>query len=526
MNNYYFKIFIFFVLSFFLLSPTLIILFEGIVSFTKVNNLYAPRFIFGSAKLIFFVILIVLLISIPLAWANTMTEFWGRKFIQIFCILPLGVPAYISAYSYAEIIEPGGYLSSYFINFEGISIRNSFYAALILGLSLFPYVYLLTRIAIINFSARFIEAAKTMGKGPFECFFKICLPMALPGITAGLALAIMETINDFGVSDFFGLQTLTIGVFQYISIINDLPAAFSLSLIIIILMGSLYIFEQRMRSEKKFHNSSYENLQWSRYKLSFGKALFVFALCILPILFGFLIPLFFTLYLFLISIEIINFSNYFISLINSIILGSLVGFFCILISIFINFFYRFSQNKGILYYKKLINVGYALPGVVIALGVLFFLKYLNQFMIFTISATLVGLVLALVIRLIAISNNALDSGLEKVGKSIDDASRLIGRRPSTTYFRVIIPQVRLSLLAGFLLVFVDTIKELPITLLLRPFNFDTLATSLYEYSSNEMFEYGSLHALTIIIFLSITIYIFDSFVEKKLSLKSKIKKTI
>tara|TARA_B100000524_G_C23347606_1_gene260823 strand:- start:69 stop:512 length:444 start_codon:yes stop_codon:yes gene_type:complete len=147
-------------------------------------------------------------------------------------------------------------------------------------------------------------------------------------------------------------------------------------------------------------------------------------------------------------------------------------------------------------------------------------------MIFTISATLVGLVLALVIRLIAISNNALDSGLEKVGKSIDDASRLIGRRPSTTYFRVIIPQVRLSLLAGFLLVFVDTIKELPITLLLRPFNFDTLATSLYEYSSNEMFEYGSLHALTIIIFLSITIYIFDSFVEKKLSLKSKIKKTI
>ena len=160
-------------------------------------------------------------------------------------------------------------------------------------------------------------------------------------------------------------------------------------------------------------------------------------------------------------------------------------------------------------------MGYALPGVVIALGVLIFLKYVNHFLQFTILATFIGLVLALIIRLISISNNSIDSGLDKIGKSIDDASRLMGRRSSTTYFRVIIPQIRLSVLAGFLLVFVDTIKELPITLLLRPFNFNTLATSLYEYSSNEMFDNGSLHAFTIILFLSLVIYFFDSVIEKK-----------
>ena len=166
-------------------------------------------------------------------------------------------------------------------------------------------------------------------------------------------------------------------------------------------------------------------------------------------------------------------------------------------------------------------MGYALPGVVIALGVLVLINLFDLYSPILLSTSLFGLILALVIRLISISNNSLQSGLDKIGKSIDDASRLIGRRPSTTYFRIIIPQIKLSILAGFFLVLVDTIKELPITLLLRPFNFNTLATSLYEYSSNEMFELGSLHALTIILFLSAAIYIFDSFLEKKIILKEK-----
>lgn len=276
-----------------------------------------------------------------------------------------------------------------------------------------------------------------------------------------------------------------------------------------------------MRGDKQFNNSSYESIQWSRYQLSKGKTILVFSLSFLPIFFGFFVPLLFNFFIFINNYEIIDYSNYLSSLVNSMILGSLVGFFCILVSIFINFYSRFSRNKKFLYYKKIINLGYAVPGVVIALGVLIFIKYLNQFSHFTILATLIGLILALIIRLISISNNSIDSGLEKVGKSIDDASRLIGRRSSTTYFRIIIPQIRLSILAGFLLVFVDTIKELPITLLLRPFNFDTLATSLYEYSSNEMFENGSLHALTIILFLSLVIYLFDSVIEKKQILKTR-----
>ena len=166
-------------------------------------------------------------------------------------------------------------------------------------------------------------------------------------------------------------------------------------------------------------------------------------------------------------------------------------------------------------------MGYALPGVVIALGVLILINKITLFASHLFSISLFGLIIALTIRLIALSNNSLESGLDKIPRSIDDASRMIGRRPSTTYFRIIIPQIKLSILAGFFLVLVDTMKELPITLLLRPFNFDTLATSLYEYSSDELFELGALHAFTIIISLSIAIYFFDTFLEKKIVLKEK-----
>ena len=517
----FFKLFFFLLFSFFLLTPIALVITNGLSAIFLTNELYINRYLIGSTKLIVMVSIFTTIISVPLAWINTMTEFWGREFLQIFAILPLAVPAYISAYTYAEILEPGGFLTLKFLFYDGFSIRNSIVASLIISLSFFPYVYILTRIAIINFSTRYIEAAKTLGKNPYQCFFKIGLPMALPGIAAGLALVLMETVNDFGVADFFGLQTLSVGVFHYIAILNDLPLAFLLALIIILVMGLLYFFEQKLRGKRKFNNHTYENIQWSKYKL--GKFIGIIALIlgVLPIMFGFMLPLIFVIYTFLNNLNFIDFNNYFTSLYNSIVLGVIAGIGCAIISVFISYYSRFTKRNQIIYYKKIINIGYAIPGVVIALGVLFFLFYFDRLTTLSMSTTLLGLSLALIIRLIALSNNSLDSGMEKIGKSIDDASRLIGRRSSTTYFRIILPQVKLSILAGFFLVFVDTVKELPITLLLRPFNFDTLATSLYEYSSNEMFEYGSLHALTIICFLSIVIYLFDNVLEKRMLSKTK-----
>ena len=521
MNSSYFKLTIFFFISLLLLSPVIIIILNAVSSLGNFQNLYPTRYIWGSTKIILLVSFFILVISVPLAWINTMTDYPGRKIIQILSILPLGVPAYIAAYTYAELLEPGGYLSSTLIDYDGFSLRNSFFGALILSFTLFPYVYLLTRIAIINFSARYIEAAKTMGKNPYECFFRICIPMALPGIAAGLALALMETLNDYGVADFFGLQTLTVGVFQYISVINDIPSAYLLSLVILLLMLILYVFEIKMRGNKSFHNSSYEHIQWSRYQLGSIKTIFVLCFVSVPIIFGYIIPVIFTLFMMIQNFVLIDFRNYFSSLSNSIILGIFVAMGCISLSTFINYISRFSKSNWFNFYKKIINMGYALPGVVIALGVLVLINLFDLYSPFLLSTSIFGLTLALIIRLISISNNSLQSGLDKIGKSIDDASRLIGRRPSTTYFRIIIPQIKLSILAGFFLVLVDTIKELPITLLLRPFNFNTLATSLYEYSSNEMFELGSLHALTIILFLSAAIYVFDSFLEKRIILKDK-----
>ena len=311
-----FKLFFFLLISFLLLTPIALVITNGLSAIFLTNELYINRYLIGSTKLIVMVSIFTTIISVPLAWINTMTEFWGRKFLQIFAILPLAVPAYISAYTYAEILEPGGFMALKFLFYDGFSIRNSIVASLIISLSFFPYVYILTRIAIINFSTRYIEAAKTLGKNPYQCFFKIGLPMALPGIAAGLALVLMETVNDFGVADFFGLQTLSVGVFHYIAILNDLPLAFLLALIIILVMGFLYFFEQKLRGKRKFNNNTYENIQWSKYKL--GKFIGIITLILgsLPILFGFILPLIFVIYTFLNNLNFIDFNNYFNSLYN------------------------------------------------------------------------------------------------------------------------------------------------------------------------------------------------------------------
>jgi iron(III) transport system permease protein len=229
--------------------------------------------------------------------------------------------------------------------------------------------------------------------------------------------------------------------------------------------------------------------------------------------------------MFINNIHKINYENFFQSLFNTLMIGLIVAVFCGALSILFNFSGRFSKKKFFLYLKKIINTGYAVPGVVVALGVIYFMINVDKLLVLlsfdriVISSTIIGLVLALSIRLISLSNNSIDSGLEKISKSIDDASRLMGRRYSTTYFRVILPQINMSIIAGIFLVMVDTMKELPITLLLRPFNFDTLATELFQYSSSESVELGSLHAITIIIFLTIAVFLIDNILEKKITKK-------
>ena len=374
-----FKLFFFLTISFLLLTPIFIVILNGLGEIFLTDDLYINRYLIGSTKLVLMVSVFVTIISVPLAWFVTMTEFWGRKILQILAILPLAIPAYISAYTYAEILEPGGFISLKFLFYDGYSIRNSIVASLIISLSFFPYVYILTRIAIINFSTRYIEAAKTLGKKPYECFFKVGLPMSLPGIAAGLALVIMETVNDFGVADFFGLQTLSVGVFHYIAILNDLPLAFLLASIIILLMSLLYFFEQKIRGKRKFYNNSYENIQYSKYNLGKFVGKFVLIIGLLPILFGFILPIIFVIYTFFNNLNFIDFNNYFSSLYNSILLGIIAGVGCSIISIFISYYSRFRNRNYILYFKKVINIGYAIPGVVIALGVIYFLFYFDRF---------------------------------------------------------------------------------------------------------------------------------------------------
>ena len=304
--------------------------------------------------------ILVLILGIPLAWLTTMTNFPGRKIIQFLLILPIALPAYISAYVYAEIFESGGLINRLqnLLDFDYtyFSIRNIFSASIILAFSLFPYVYLLTRISLIKLSSRYIEAGRIMGKSSWQCFLKIAIPMCFPGIIAGLSLCIMETMNDFGVSDFFGLQTLSIAVYQNISLVNNLDLALYLAFIILVTMTIIYLGEIKLRGNKKFENTTYEKTPLKRYKLNKLQGMIVLFFALIPLMIGFIIPILFLIYLTLKNLKYLDFFNYFLLLKNSFVLGLGVAIFCITVSIVINLVSRYDRSNLFFYLKKIINL--------------------------------------------------------------------------------------------------------------------------------------------------------------------------
>ncbi len=452
------------------------------------------------------------------AWLVTMCEFRGRAVLEWMLLLPFAVPAYVLAYVYTDLLEFAGPVQTFLRDLFGWTrhdyrfpqIRSTPGAIAMLSLVLYPYVYLLGRAAFLSQSVAALEAARTLGRGPWSGFLRVALPMARPGLAAGLALALMETLADFGTVEFFGVQTFTTGIYRTWFLRGSPEVAAQFASILMLFAVAVLALERASRGKARFATGAGRFSPLPRYRLAGVKAVAAFVACGAPVALGFLAPAAVLLHLSVIDGDPLFGGAFLGFAANSIAAAGLAATLAVGAAVVLGYGARTARGPLPQHAARFASMGYAIPGSVIAVGVLIPLAWFDNavdavmretFGVSTgllLTGTVAALLFAYVVRFLAVAYNAVDAGLAKIAPSMDGASRTLGHGLASTLARVHAPLLRGSLLSGALLVFVDVMKELPATLLVRPFNFETLATRVYRLAADERLAEASTAALAIV----------------------------
>jgi iron(III) transport system permease protein len=453
------------------------------------------------------------------AWIVTMCRFPGQKIFEWALLIPMAVPAYVIAYVYTDLLEYSGPIQGLIRDLGGFETRRDYWffdirslggAIAMMTLVLYPYVYLLARAAFLEQSVCVLEASRTLGRGPWASFFKVALPLARPAIAVGVSLVMMETLNDFGTVDFFAVATFTTGIFDVWLNMNSPSGAAQLATVMLVFVIVLIALERHERRLQKFHHTSSHIRAIVGYKLPPLRAWAAFIACALPVMLGFLLPAAvlgsYALNFYSVTLN----ANFWSFTLNSLTLSATAAFVAIVLGVFLAYSLRLGRAPWLNAVARLAALGYAVPGAVLAIGILMFLGFIDNFVdgamksVFGVSTGLIfsGTVVAVtsgyVVRFLSLSFGAAESGLAKVTASMDGAARTLGAGPLETLRRVHLPMLKGSIMTAALLVFVDCMKELPMTVILRPFDFGTLATFVHQYASDEMLPEAALAALTIV----------------------------
>ncbi|WP_245523066.1 ABC transporter permease [Thioalkalivibrio sulfidiphilus] len=461
----------------------------------------------------------VLLIGIPAAWLVSLCEFPGRRLFQWALLLPLAMPAYIIAYTYTGMLDFPGPVQTQLREWFGWGygdywfpeIRSLGGAMVMLSLVLYPYVYLLARAAFLEQSVCVLEVSRTLGNGPWAGFMRVALPLARPAIITGLSLALMETLADYGTVAYFGIPTFTTGIFRTWFGMGDPGAAAQLAGVLMTFVFVLIVLERWSRRRARFHHTSSRYTQLPRYHLKGWRRAAALFVCILPVALGFLLPATqLTVWAVGTTDEWMN--TEFLRLTwNSLSLAAIAALLAVALALFMAYGQRLRPSWTNAVAVRVAGMGYAIPGTVIAVGVMLPFAWLDNtvdgwmrasFGISTgllLSGTLVALIFAYCVRFLAVSLQTVEAALGKIKPSMDDAARSLGMPPNRVLRHVHMPIMRGSLLTALLLVFVDVLKELPATLILRPFNFNTLAVRTFELASDERLADAASAALAIVI---------------------------
>ena len=458
-------------------------------------------------------------IGVGTAWLVTMCRFPGRRVFSWALLLPLAVPTYVLAFVVTDQLEYAGPLQGWLRALFGWEnpqdywfpeIRSLGGAATVMTLVLYPYVYLLARAAFLEQSVGVFEVSRTLGKGPWESFFRIALPLARPAVVVGVSLALMETLNDFGTVDYFAVPTFTAGIYDVWLNMNSLPGAAQLCAVLMAFVLVLIAAERLARRGQRYHHTSSRYQALPSYRLDGTRAVLAFAVCALPVTLGFVLPAGVLLKYALVFYEETLSANFFDYAANSLGLSATAAVAAVLLGLFLAYGIRLGGGPVLRAAARFAGIGYAVPGAVLAVGVIVPMASLDNALDafsrealglpvgFLVSGTVLAILYGYLARFLALSFGALEASLERVTPSMDGAARTLGLGPGGTLRRVHFPIVRGSLLTAGLLVFVDCMKELPMTLVLRPFNYETLATFVYQYASDELLEESALAALAIV----------------------------
>ena len=480
-------------------------------------NTVLGTYVANSLMLAIGVGVMTLLIGVPAAWFTSVCEFPGRKYFVWALLLPLAFPAYIIAYTYTGILDYAGPVFSFVREVADESLSKHLYfsirsvpsAIAMFSLVLYPYVYLLARSAFLEQSVSFLEASRTLGYSIPQGFFRLAIPLARPAIVTGVSLALMETLADFGTVEYFGIGTFTTGIFRAFYGFGDATAAAQLSTMLLGFVALLIFIERYSRRRARYHSTSGKTIHQSTIQLRGKHALFAWIMCLLPIFLGFILPALILMKWVLFDAEL-NVAAFGKLVWNSFFLAIVAALIAVTLAIVLGYARRTSKTRLVQGFVGISGLGYAIPGAVIAVGIIVPLAWLDHRLIdfarsifgvnigLILSGSIFALLFAYTVRFLAISLGSVQSGLEKIRPNMDYAARVLGYRTFEVVGKVHLPLLRRSLLTAVLIVFVDVLKELPATLILRPFDFNTLAVRAYELASDERLIDAALPSLVII----------------------------
>ena len=476
-------------------------------------------YVFNSLFLIFGVSIIASILGVGSAWIVSNYNFLGKSFFEWALILPLAVPPYILAYTFTGLFDSYGSANNlirelFSLNSNHIffpNIRNIYGAIIVFSFTLYPYIYLATRMALINQSRSILEVGKTLGLNKLGIVFKLALPMIRPAIIAGLMLVIMETLSDFGAVEHFAIPTFTTGIFRTWYGLYDLQTAMQLSSLLLIFVTFFIFIERLSRKNISYTSGSPIYGEIIKVKLKGYKNILAFLICLIPLLVGFVLPIL-ELSNWAINYKLDFFNEDFLkNSANTIYLAVIAAIFCTFLTLLMNFSIRVQKNNFLFFMSSSLTLGYAIPGLILAIGIMQIFNFLDNYFFstlfnFVLTGSILGLVIAYIIKAYALSNSVIEPAYLRVSPYMDDIAKTLNASNLKLLKNIHLPLLKTSFLTSIVLVISEVIKELPATLILRPFNFDTLAVSTYIYASEERMYEAAAPSIAIVLVGLIPIY--------------------
>ncbi len=525
-------------IAFFLSFPILSLIFNVVLNYNSewniVLNIEIWNYLFNSICIIFFQSIFVAFFGVISAWIVTRYDFPLRRIIDLFLLLPLSIPPYVAAIAYGELFDYSSYFQIFFrenvpilSDIDLLNIRSLPGVIFIFSITLYPYVYIISRAAFSEISYTYSEIGKTLGLKQLSIFFKVFLPLATFPIIGGIILSILESLNDFGTVQYYGVDTFTTGIYKTWVGLGDINMAAQISIFFLFFIFFILFLQKRFLSNEKINLKSSSKKKTNLLSSGKLKNIFLTSFCFLPPTLGFFIPFIFLLFNSIKALEVLLLKETIINTFNTVFLALSVSFIIIFLSLLINYSARIKETRINLFFNKISSLGYAIPGSIIAIGILIPFTYFDNFFVnffkinfnLNINAFFTGsifiLCFAYVVRFFTISQTNIESSFYRISKNIDDTARVLGKKPILILFNIHVPLMSLSILLSLVLIFIEIIKELSATLILRPFNFNTLAIQVYEYASEEKIIESSIPSLIIVVLCVIGI-IFMSIISNQL----------